>query len=96
MPLSLLFVLLILAYAVRHALVDGRDRRLPPPADPEVARLRDEVDVLSTEVRRLNEAHTFMLRLLAEGGTPSALPHGAADAPPPNDRPNPEMPDGDA
>ena len=96
MPLFPLLILLLLAYVVRHVLVDARDRRLPPAADPEVARLRDEVDVLSGEVRRLTEAHTFMLRLLAEGGTPSALPPGAADVPSPNDRPNPEMPDGDA
>ena len=57
--------------------------------DAQIKRLREEMDGLQAEVRRLAEEQSFMVRLLSEG-TPAreaALP--AAPAPPQS---NPEMP----
>jgi hypothetical protein len=58
--------------------------------DAQIKRLREEVDGLNAEVRRLAEEQSFMVRLLSEGGAPA----GQAALPAP-ERPlqsNPEMP----
>jgi hypothetical protein len=95
--MSSLIALLVVAYVARMVLSDWKDR---PPAirpDAEVGRLREEMDDLSAQVRRLTEEQSFLLRLLAEGRTPAALASvGADEAETTTDRPNPEMPDGDA
>ena len=54
--------------------------------DAQIQRLREEVDALNAEVRRLGESQSFMVRLL-EGGTP---PAGTALGAPEPDGPNPE------
>ena len=56
--------------------------------DAQILSLREEVDGLQAEVRRLAEEQSFMVRLLSEGGAP---PAGAAlSAPERPDGPNPE------
>ncbi|HEX2081488.1 MAG TPA: hypothetical protein VHG08_27540 [Longimicrobium sp.] len=55
--------------------------------DAQIQRLREEVDTLNAEVRRLGEAQSFMVRLL-EGGAPPAAT--ALDAPEQPEGPNPE------
>jgi hypothetical protein len=53
-----------------NALADriAREGAAVNPADPgEVGRLREEVERLSTEVARLHDEQSFMLRLLGEG-----------------------------
>ncbi|HEX2208943.1 MAG TPA: hypothetical protein VHG93_14795 [Longimicrobium sp.] len=56
--------------------------------DAQIQRLREEVDGLHGEVRRLAEEQSFMVRLLSEGG---ARPDGGAlSAPERPDGPNPE------
>ncbi|HEX8392189.1 MAG TPA: hypothetical protein VF665_07550 [Longimicrobium sp.] len=44
--------------------------------DAQIRRLREEMDGLQAEVRRLSEEQSFMVGLLGEGGTrmPGALP----------------------
>jgi hypothetical protein len=56
--------------------------------DAQIQRLREEVDGLHGEVRRLAEEQSFMVRLLSEGGARPA--GGALPAPARPDGPNPE------
>ncbi|WP_420129388.1 hypothetical protein [Longimicrobium sp.] len=56
--------------------------------DAQIQRLREEMDGLHGEVRRLAEEQSFMVRLLAEGGARPA--GGALSAPERPDGPNPE------
>ncbi|HWK88865.1 MAG TPA: hypothetical protein VNP72_02695, partial [Longimicrobium sp.] len=42
--------------------------------DAQMARLREEMDALQSEVRRLGEEQSFMVRLLSEGKKPDAAP----------------------
>lgn len=56
--------------------------------DAQIQRLREEMDGLHAEVRRLAEEQSFMVRLLSEGGARPA--GGALSAPQPPDGPNPE------
>ena len=56
--------------------------------DAQIQRLREEMDGLHGEVRRLAEEQSFMVRLLSEGGTHPA--GGALSAPERPDGPNPE------
>lgn len=56
--------------------------------DAQIQRLREEVDGLQGEVRRLAEEQSFMVRLLSEGGARPA--GGALSAPERPDGPNPE------
>jgi hypothetical protein len=82
--LTTLFLLLIAAFVVRWVVFETRGGdRLSPAAEAEVARLRTEVDVLTSEVRRLVEEQSFMVALLSDGerqalrergGEPPALP----------------------
>jgi hypothetical protein len=55
--------------------------------DAQIQRLREEMDGLHGEVRRLAEEQSFMVRLLSEGG---ARPAGALSAPERPDGHNPE------
>lgn len=55
--------------------------------DAQIQRLRDEVDALNGEMRRLAEEQSFMVRLLSEGARPAG---GALSAPQPPPGPNPE------
>lgn len=53
----------------------GSDDRLLASRDAQIQRLREEVDVLTSEVRRLGEEQSFMVKLLSEGtGRGEALP----------------------
>jgi hypothetical protein len=56
--------------------------------DAQIQRLRDEMEGLHGEVRRLAEEQSFMVRLLSEGGARPA--GGALSAPERPDGPNPE------
>jgi hypothetical protein len=56
--------------------------------DAQIQRLREEMDGLHAEVRRLAEEQSFMVRLLSEGDARPA--GGALSAPQPPDGPNPE------
>ena len=55
--------------------------------DAQIQRLREEVDTLNAEVRRLGEAQSFMVRLLSKGEGPSA-----GQLPPPANEPQSESP----
>lgn len=68
MMLMTLFWLLIAAVLVRWVVSETRGRdSLSPGAEAEVARLRAEVDLLTSEVRRLGEEQSFMVALLSDG-----------------------------
>jgi hypothetical protein len=96
MPLIPLLLLLLVAYVVRQVVAEGREgRRTLRGPDPEVARLREEVDELGAHVRRLAEEHAFMLSLLSAGEQPPKLAAGSEKTEP-NEIRNPETPDGDA
>jgi hypothetical protein len=96
MPLFPLLILLLIAYVVRHVVTEGREgRRTLAGPDPEVARLREEVDELGAQVRRLAEEHAFMVSLLAAGEKPPQVEAGPHDTEPTEIR-NPETPDGHA
>ena len=55
--------------------------------DAQIRQLRDEMDALQSEVRRLSEEQSFMVRLLAAG---EARPTGALK--PPTSEPQSETP----
>ena len=55
--------------------------------DAQIQRLREEVDSLNAEVRRLGEAQSFMVRLLESGAPPAAA---ALNSPERAEGPNPE------
>ncbi len=55
--------------------------------DAQIQRLREEVDTLNAEVRRLGEAQSFMVRLLESGAPPAAT---ALEPPERAESPNPE------
>lgn len=63
---------------------EGHDLAL---RDAQIQRLREEVDSLNGEVRRLGEAQTFMVRLLESGAPPAAPAPGEPERP---QGPNPE------
>jgi hypothetical protein len=98
MPIVPLLALLLVAWVVRRVMTEGYlDRGLGRGTgpDPEVARLREEVDDLSAKVRRLSEEHAFMVSLLAPGSEPPAVGAGPVKTET-NEIRNPETPDGDA
>ncbi|HYW07226.1 MAG TPA: hypothetical protein VE913_09735 [Longimicrobium sp.] len=67
--MSTVFLLILVAYLGRWVVAGWSDtRRIAPGDDAEVARLRDEVDQLTTQVARLADEQHFLMRLLAEGG----------------------------
>lgn len=87
----LLYVILALVIA-RLVLVSwqgGAERQqVLATRDAEIRRLREEMDVLQAEVRRLADEQSFMVRLLSPGERP---PGGLPSPEPPRD-PNPEKP----
>lgn len=89
MTFVLFFVVMVLLVRV---LTLEQQHRLPPgaaaPRDAEFRRLREEVDLLTSEVRRLSDEHSFMVRLLSEGGERADRP----DAPGQSPDPRPENP----
>jgi hypothetical protein len=67
--MSTVFLLILVAYLGRWVVSGWSDtRRIAPGDGAEVARLRDEVDQLTTQVARLADEQQFLMRLLAEGG----------------------------
>lgn len=84
MMITAVLSLFLVAFLLRR-LVSAPDGRLPPGdwaarADLEMGRLRDEVERLSGEVRRLEEEQSFLLRLV-EGKERSALERGSESGP---------------
>jgi hypothetical protein len=78
---SILIVLVVIAFIVRWVLPSqgGGRPELAAHYQAEIARLREEVDLLNSEVRRLSEEQSFMVRLLAAGEKPS--PEAGLEAP---------------
>jgi len=90
--LVLLYILVagLVARWVITAWQGGGDGYELAARDAQIKRLREEMDGLNAEVRRLAEEQSFMVRLLSEGGARSeetALPAPAQPL-----QPNPEMP----
>lgn len=87
---TVLIVLLVTALLARWV-AQGVGARAARPelgdAQAEVARLREEVDALSAEVRRLSDEQSFLVRLL---GAPAESPPNPAPAP--GGAPNQESP----
>ncbi|HYH80893.1 MAG TPA: hypothetical protein VEX86_13920 [Longimicrobium sp.] len=86
---STLLLLILIAYLGRWVLsgTAGRgDRQLEAQHTAELARLRDEVDQLTAQVATLQEEQSFTMRLLTQGGEPSAaaLPPAHEAPPTPN------------
>ena len=57
----------------------GRQTPLEDGARVEIARLREDVERLSGQIARLEEEHSFMVKLLDEGGR-NRLAEGGRDA----------------
>jgi hypothetical protein len=89
--LALLYILVagLVARWVITAWQGGGDGYELASRDAQIKRLRDEVDGLNAEVRRLGEEQSFMVRLLSEG-TPAR--EAALPAPQAPLQSNPEMP----
>ena len=77
----ILIVGLVTAGEVVSKALDQRNVRPPiePAGEAEVARLRDQVESLATEVQRLTEEQRFMTRLL-EGSTTGPAVSGRDEA----------------
>jgi hypothetical protein len=89
--MSVLIYILVLGLVARWviAAAQGRaDGAELASRDAQLRRLREEVDGLHAEVRRLADEHSFMVRLLTEGERPRR------DLPRPErtEDPNPEKP----
>lgn len=91
--MSILLYILVLGLVAKWVITawqgSGGDGYELAARDAQIKRLREEMDGLHAEVRRLAEEQSFMVRLLS-GGAPdreAVLP--APQAPP---QPNPEMP----
>lgn len=87
----LLYILLAVVVArlvITQMQGGGADRQLLASRDAEIRRLREEMDVLQGEVRRLADEQSFMVRLLSSGERPEDGPR----APEPSRDPNPETP----
>jgi len=91
--MSILIYILVAALVARwviSAWQGGGDGYELAARDAQIKRLREEMDGLHAEVRRLAEEQSFMVRLLSEGrarADEAALPHPAQPL-----QPNPEMP----
>jgi len=76
--MTVLLYIPTLGLVARWVITAVQDRgRLGPDIvsrDAQIKRLRDEVDALSAEVRRLGEEQTFVMRLLEGGARSAALP----------------------
>jgi hypothetical protein len=91
--MSILIYLLVAGLVMRWVITawqgGGGDGYELAARDAQIKRLRDEMDGLHTEVRRLAEEQSFMVRLLSEG-TPAR--EAALPAPEAPLQSNPEMP----
>ena len=89
---SVILLILVAGMVARWVLAaynGGGDGYELAAREAQIKRLREEMDGLHAEVRRLGEEQSFMVRLLSEGA-----PSGGAALPAP-ERPqqsNPEMP----
>lgn len=89
--MSALIYLLVLGLVARwviSAWQGGAERAELTSRDAQIRRLREEMDTLHAEVRRLADEHSFMVRLLTEGDRPPRelpKPEHSPD-------PNPETP----
>jgi hypothetical protein len=90
--LVLLYILVagLVARWVITAWQGGGDGYELAARDAQIKRLREEMDGLNAEVRRLAEEQSFMVRLLSEGG--ARAEEAALPAPAQPLQPNPEMP----
>lgn len=70
-PFVIAFVIAVglAARWVIEALRGGSEGHRIASRDAQILRLREEVDVLTSEVRRLGEEQSFMVKLLTDGGT---------------------------
>jgi hypothetical protein len=91
--MSFLIYILVLGLVARWVVASwqgGMQRGEIAARDAQLRRLREEVDTLHSEVRRLADEHSFMVRLLTEGD------RSRRDLPPrehsPDPDPNPETP----
>jgi hypothetical protein len=72
----MMFILLLFAIIfVLAPVAQAYAKRLNPPDVPgvkpgEIARLREEMEMLASQVSRLQDEQSFMLRLLSEGQKP--------------------------
>ena len=67
--LLIIFLMIFVLGPIAKAYADRISRELPPGADidaAELTRLKDEVERLTTEVNRLQEEQSFMVRLLSD------------------------------
>lgn len=63
----LIFMFVFVLGPIARAYAKRLDRPLPPGASPpEVARLREELDLLGARVERMDEEQRFLLRLLSD------------------------------
>lgn len=87
-PLAILFLLLVAAMLGRWVLAAREDDpELIARQTAEIARLREELDRLGGEVRRLAEEQSFLMRLLAPGRQAAAdlLPEARPPTPAENE-----------
>ncbi|HEU0016367.1 MAG TPA: hypothetical protein VFQ45_21990 [Longimicrobium sp.] len=73
---TVLALLILMAVLARWVILStrGDDGHSLAARDAQMARLREEVDALQSEVRRLGEEQSFMVRLLTEGDRPRTAP----------------------
>jgi hypothetical protein len=90
MSAMLLYILVVglVARWVIAAWQGGVERQELASRDAQIRQLREEIDALHSELRRVADEHSFMVRLLAERGQ---RPDGLPPPEPPRD-PNPEKP----
>ena len=88
-PFSVLLTILVAGLVARWVVAawPGGDGHQLAARDAQIRRLRDEMDTLQSEVRRLSEEQSFMVRLLSSGEGPSA-----GQLPPPANEPQSESP----
>jgi hypothetical protein len=88
--MSVLVYILVVGLVARWVITawqGGVERGELASRDARIRQLRDEMDALHSEVRRLADEQSFMVRLLSEGGERR---NGLPKPPPPD--PNPENP----
>ena len=91
--LALLYILvagLVARWVITAWQGGGSDGYELAARDAQIKRLREEMDGLNAEVRRLAEEQSFMVRLLSDGG--ATAQEAAPPAPAQPLQPNPEMP----
>jgi hypothetical protein len=73
-PFSVLLTILVAGLVARWVVSawPGGDGHELAGRDAQIRRLREEMDTLQSEVRRLSEEQSFMVRLLSKGDVPPA------------------------